>query len=54
LKAAASILNIHENTLRKWADTGVLRSYRIGRRCDRRFLERDLEAFICSSRDAKA
>lgn len=39
---AAHILNIHENTLRRWCDSGVIGAFRIGARGDRRFLESDV------------
>ena len=34
---AASILNVHPNTLRRWAEAGLLPSWRVGPRRDRRF-----------------
>ena len=43
---ACRILHVHPNTLRKWSDSGLIPSYRIGRRRDRRFLVADLEAFL--------
>ena len=33
----ANILNVHINTIRRWSNTGVLKTYRIGNRGDRRF-----------------
>ncbi len=43
---AAKLLNIHVNTLRRWTNKGILESYRVGRRGDRRFTQRDIERFI--------
>ena len=43
---AARILHIHPNTLRKWSDRGLIPSYRIGQRRDRRFAVSDLLAFM--------
>ena len=43
---AAKLLNIDVNTLRRWANKGVLESYRVGPRGDRRFTQRDIERFI--------
>ena len=43
---AASILNIHVNTLRRWGDLGVLPVYRIGSRGDRRFKRSDIHHLI--------
>jgi excisionase family DNA binding protein len=33
----AELLNVHPNTVRRWAAEGSLTAYRIGRRGDRRF-----------------
>jgi len=33
----ARLLNVHINTVRRWANQGILKSYRIGNRGDRRF-----------------
>jgi excisionase family DNA binding protein len=38
----ANILNLHINTVRRWSDQGVLKSYRIGPRGDRRFMRNDV------------
>ena len=43
---ASLILSVHPNTLRKWSDSGLIPSYRIGQRRDRRFAVSDLLAFI--------
>ena len=43
---AARILHIHPNTLRKWSGIGLIPSYRIGRRRDRRFTLEDLATFL--------
>ena len=43
---AARILHIHPNTLRKWSGNGLIRSYRIGSRRDRRFTLEDLANFL--------
>ena len=40
------ILHIHPNTLRRWADKGVIKSYCITPRGDRRFVTRDIKEFI--------
>jgi excisionase family DNA binding protein len=41
-KQAAQILNVHENTVRRWSKRGIIKSYRIGSRSDRRFAEADI------------
>ncbi len=33
----ARLLNVHINTVRRWTNCGILRTYRIGSRGDRRF-----------------
>ena len=43
---ASQILHIHPNTLRKWSDQGIIPSYRIGQRRDRRFAVEDLLTFL--------
>ena len=36
VKDVATLLGVHPNTVRNWTDCGDLRSYRVGRRRDRR------------------
>ena len=38
----ARLLNVHINTVRRWSNSGILRSYRIGARGDRRFERTDV------------
>jgi excisionase family DNA binding protein len=45
---AARVLSAHPNSVRRWADMGLLPSYRIGRRGDRRFKTEDLHYFLLS------
>jgi excisionase family DNA binding protein len=40
------LLHIHANTLRRWSDRGLIRSYRVGNRGDRRFSREDVERFL--------
>jgi DNA-binding transcriptional MerR regulator len=40
------ILHIHPNTLRRWADKGLIKSFTITPRGDRRFMYRDIEQFL--------
>jgi len=42
IKEAANLLHVHENTLRRWCDEGVIPALRIGPRGDRRILESDV------------
>ncbi|MBN1862369.1 MAG: helix-turn-helix domain-containing protein [Dehalococcoidales bacterium] len=42
----ARLLNVHINTVRRWSNQGVLKTYRIGSRGDRRFLREDITEFL--------
>ena len=42
----AHLLGIHNNTVRRWSNTGILKSYHIGSRGDRRFKREDIDAFL--------
>jgi len=48
----ARILSVHINTVRRWSNQGVLKSYRIGSRGDRRFRKEDIDNFF--SKDARS
>jgi excisionase family DNA binding protein len=39
---AAVILHLNVNTVRRWADKGILKGYILGRRGDRRFVKADV------------
>jgi len=43
---AATLLNVHINTIRRWGDNGILPVYRLGNRRDRKFRRTDLDKFI--------
>ena len=43
---AAALLNVHPNTVRRWAQQGVLHAYRIGTRRDRRFRRSDVDGLL--------
>ncbi len=51
VKDVASLLNIHVNTARRWSDQGILKSYRITRRGDRRFRQEDIARFLAEYND---
>ncbi len=38
----ARLLNIHTNTVRRWSRRGILKTYRVGPRGDRRFMPKDV------------
>lgn len=42
----AHLLKIHTNTVRRWSDKGILKSYRIGPRGDRRFRREDIDSLF--------
>jgi excisionase family DNA binding protein len=42
----ARLLNVHINTVRRWSNQGVLKTYRIGARGDRRFQREDVADFL--------
>ena len=42
----AHLLNVHINTVRRWSNQGILKSYRIGSRGDRRFRQDDIDGFL--------
>jgi len=42
----AHLLHVHANTVRHWANKGLLPACRLGTRGDRRFKPEDLESFI--------
>jgi excisionase family DNA binding protein len=39
---AAQLLGVHPNTVRNWSDNGLIKSYRLGNRRDRRFRLEDV------------
>jgi len=43
---AARLLHIHVNTVRRWSNLGIIKSYRIGPRRDRRFWKEDITALL--------
>lgn len=45
---AAKLLGIHVNTVRRWADAGILTSVRLGSRGDRRFGKKDVQKLLTS------
>ena len=45
----ASMLHLHINTVRRWADQGILKGYRIGPRGDRRFRKDEIECLLYSN-----
>jgi excisionase family DNA binding protein len=46
VREVAKLLNVHPNTLRRWADKGMIESFRITSRGDRRFVSRNIDQFL--------
>lgn len=46
----ALLLNIHTNTVRRWSRNGILKTYRVGPRGDRRFMQKDVRLLFHKSR----
>jgi len=42
----AQLLGLHPNTVRRWNKKGILKSYRITHRGDRRFRREDVDSFL--------
>ncbi len=42
----ARLLNVHINTVRRWSNQGIIKTYRIGSRGDRRFRQEDITSFL--------
>jgi excisionase family DNA binding protein len=49
VKEAAELLHVHVNTVRNWSGNGLLPSYRVGKRRDRRFLRGDVQRLLRKS-----
>ena len=48
VREVAELLHVHSNTARRWSDLGLIKSYRVGPRGDRRFKAEDLNDFVTS------
>ena len=42
----ADLLHVHPNTLRRWSNKGIIKTYRINRRGDRRFKREEIARFL--------
>ena len=49
MSEAAKVIGVHTNTLRRWANKGVVRCYRISTRGDRRFKREDIDRFLAGN-----
>lgn len=50
VREVARLLHVHSNTVRRWSDRGLIRTYRISRRGDRRFRREDIIRFLVQHR----
>jgi excisionase family DNA binding protein len=46
VKDVARLLNIHVNTVRRWSDLNIIKSYRVTSRGDRRFRQEDIAHYL--------
>ena len=46
IKEVAKILKVHEETLRRWDNSGKLPAVKINDRGDRRYRKKDIEKFL--------
>jgi excisionase family DNA binding protein len=46
VREVSTLLHVHPNTLRRWADKGIIKSFCITPRGDRRFMSRDIDQFL--------
>ena len=46
IKDVATLLHIHVNTARRWSDKGLIKSFQINERGDRRFRQGDVALFL--------
>lgn len=51
VKDVAKILNVHTNSVRRWAKMGIMPSYQYGPQRTVRFDERDIIAFLEKSKN---
>ena len=49
----AELLNVHVNTVRRWSNKGILETYRIGSRGDRRLRQGDVDKLLRKSQPAQ-
>jgi DNA-binding transcriptional MerR regulator len=46
VREVSLLLHVHPNTLRRWAGKGIIKSFCITPRGDRRFMSRDIDRFL--------
>ena len=50
LREVSQFLHVHSNTVRSWSNQGILKTYRIGPRGDRRFRVEDVALLLLETR----
>jgi len=45
------LLHVHPNTVRRWSNNGIIQTYRIGPRADRRFRQDDIDRLLVQLRE---
>jgi excisionase family DNA binding protein len=53
VRQTSRLLNVHPNTVRRWSDQGIIKSYRIGPRGDRRFKWEDINRLLVGKAEDK-
>ena len=48
-KQTSKLLNVHENTVRRWSDSGIIKAYRVGPTDKRRFLKEEVRKLLRES-----
>jgi excisionase family DNA binding protein len=54
VKDVAQLLNIHVNTVRRWSDQNIIKSYRVTTRGDRRFKQEDIAHYLAELNEGRS
>ena len=50
ISEGARLLRVHPNTLRRWADSGIIQTYRTTPRCDRQLMKKDITRLLSTTK----
>jgi len=50
VRDVAQLLHVHPNTVRQWSDHGLIKTYRVGTRGDRRFNREDVNRVVVTAK----